>query len=186
MSTGLEETPFCDVCFYYCARHALKSKTYRRRHNYILRTAHGVPWFATISASVSTRKHITYCPFIDYQRTIFFSGILTIEMKTAFSLWPWFMALKRILGFESLSTIVASVIDSTRTHMVCLNMIPHIGRNLRLEITISAAVHSVCILKDLCPKPFLKTCNQTPLWYLLLWRCQAFFEEQNLEQRGQV
>ena len=78
------------------------------------------------------------------------------------------MALKRILGFESLSTIVASVIDSTRTHMMCLNMIPHIGRNLRLEITISAAVHSVCILKDLCPKQFLKTCNQTPLWYLLL------------------
>merc|ERR550539_1024305 len=36
-------------------------------------------------------------------------------------------------------------------------MIPHIGRNLRLEITISAAVHAVCILKDLCPKQFLKT-----------------------------
>ena len=43
MNTGLEETPLCDVCFYDCARHALKSKTSRRRYNYILRTAHGVP-----------------------------------------------------------------------------------------------------------------------------------------------
>ena len=31
MNTGLEETPLCDVCFYDCAWHALKSKTYRRR-----------------------------------------------------------------------------------------------------------------------------------------------------------
>jgi len=59
------------------------------------------------------------------------------------------MALEGILGFESFSTIIASVIDSTRTHVMCLHMVPDIGGNLRLEITVSAAVHPICILKDL-------------------------------------
>ena len=59
------------------------------------------------------------------------------------------MALEGILGFESFSTKIASIIDSTRTHVMCLHMVPDIGGNLRLEITVSAAVHPICILKDL-------------------------------------
>ena len=59
------------------------------------------------------------------------------------------MALKGILGFESFPTIIASIIDSTRTHVMCLNVISDIGGNLGLEITIGAAIHSIRILIDL-------------------------------------
>jgi hypothetical protein len=59
------------------------------------------------------------------------------------------MALKGILGFESFPTIIASVIDSTRTHVMCLYVVSDIGGNLGLEITVGATIHSIRILKDL-------------------------------------
>jgi hypothetical protein len=59
------------------------------------------------------------------------------------------MALKGIFGFESFPTIIASIIDSTRTHVMCLYVVPDIGGNLRLEFTVRATIHSLRILKDL-------------------------------------
>ena len=123
----------------------------------------------------------------DHQNTIIiFLRILTVVIESTPSLWPRLMALKRILGFESFSTIIASIIDSTRTQVVCLYVIPDIGGNLGLKITVTAAIHSIRILKDLWPKQVFEPCNHMPLWYLLLWRCQAFLDEQNLEQMGHV
>ena len=59
------------------------------------------------------------------------------------------MALKGIFGFESFPTIIASIIDSTRTHVMCLYVVPDIGGNLRLEFAVRATIHSLRILKDL-------------------------------------
>ena len=151
---------------------------------------------ASISASISNKKHFL-TPFFyhlfemnsrghwspEYNELL---GILTTVIKSTPSFWPWLMALKGILGFKCFSTIMTSVIDSTRTHVMCLNVISDIGGNLGLEITIGAAIHSIRILIDLWPKQVFEPWNHMPLWYLLLWRCQAFLDEQNLEQMGHV
>ena len=107
-------------------------------------------------------------------------------LKTTSSFGPWLVTLKRIFWLEGSSTKVTCVVDPARTDMVGLNMVAYIGCNLRLEITVGTAVHSVHVLIHFGTQQFLKPCNQLPLWYLLLWRCQAFLEEQNLEQRGHV
>ena len=166
------------------------------RQSWHCQTSSTLAIFPTISASISSKEHFL-TPFFshlfemnarghwssEYNQLL---GILTIVMKSTSSLRPWLVALKGILRFESFTTVVASIIDSTKTHVVCLNMVPDIGGNLGLEITVSTAVHSISILKDLWPKQVFEPCNHMPLWYLLLCRCHAFLDEQNLEQRGHV
>ena len=73
------------------------------------------------------------------------------------------MTLKRIFGLEGSSTKVTCVVDPARTDMVGLNMVSYIGCNLRLEITVSTAVHSVHVLIYFGTQQFLKPCNQLPL-----------------------
>ena len=94
------------------------------------------------------------------------------------------MKVPGVFGWAKLGTDGTRITE--RSDMLAFNMIHHIGRYLGLEITVSATIHSFCILVHLWTQQQIKVWNQRPLWYLLLCKCHAFLDGQNLEQMGQV